>query len=105
MHIKYVAISLLPTYFIFCLQVGDVVTPIYQRFKFPLHPDPTREDLPKHMYDNNALQTGIGYQVPLGMGRVKTRPEIWPDPRVFWPTRPDPGNFFKDPSQPVIIFS
>jgi len=43
--------------------VGDVVTPIYQRFEFPLHPDPTREDLPKHMYDNNALQTGIGYQV------------------------------------------
>ena len=47
-----------------CLQVGDVVTPIYQRFEFPLHPDPTREDLPKHMYDNQALQTGIGYQVP-----------------------------------------
>ena len=64
MHIKYVAISLLPTYFMIYLQVGDVVTPIYQRFEFPLHPDPTREDLPKHMYDNQALQTGIGYQVP-----------------------------------------
>ena len=52
------------SYFMICLQVGDVVTPIYQRFEFPLHPDPTREDLPKHMYDNQALQTGIGYQVP-----------------------------------------
>ena len=41
----------------------------------------------------------------VGMGRVKTRPEIWPDPRVFWPTRPDPNNFSKDPSQPVVIFS
>ena len=41
----------------------------------------------------------------LGMGRVKTQPEIWPDPRVFWPTRPDPNNFSKDPSQPVVIFS
>ena len=29
------------------------------------------------------------------MGRVKTRPEIWPDPRVFWPTRPE--QFFQGP--------
>ena len=38
------------------------------------------------------------------MGRVKTRPEIWPDPRPFWPTRPNPSHFFMDPSNPKKFF-
>ena len=31
----------------------------------------------------------------IGMGRGKTRPDIWPDP----------SNFLEDPSQPVVILS
>ena len=38
------------------------------------------------------------------MGRVKTRPEIWPNPRPFWPTRPDPSHFFMNPSNPKKFF-
>ena len=43
--------------------VGDVLTPAYQYFEFPLHPDPTRNDLPRHMYDNQCLKNGNAYQV------------------------------------------
>ena len=42
------------------------------------------------------------FDYKLGMGWVKTRPEIWPDPRPFWPTRPKP--FFYEPEQPEEIF-
>ena len=44
-------------------EVGDVLTPTYQYFEFPLNPDPTKEDLPLHMYDNNCLKSGNSYQV------------------------------------------
>ena len=37
--------------------VGDVVTPRYSYFEFPLYPDPTKEELPRHMYDNDCLKT------------------------------------------------
>ena len=40
----------------------------------------------------------------IGMGWVKTRPEIWPDPRPFWPTRPDPNYNFENPSNPRYNF-
>ena len=40
----------------------------------------------------------------VGMGRVKTRLEIWPDPRPFWPTRPDPNYNFENPSNPRYNF-
>ena len=43
--------------------VGDVLASIYQYFEFPLNPDPTVNDGPKHMYDNSALKSGNGYQV------------------------------------------
>ena len=43
--------------------VGDVLKPAYQNFEFPLYPDPTKSDLPKHMYDNDCLKNGNGYQV------------------------------------------
>lgn len=43
--------------------VGDVLTAYYQYFQFPLHPDPTSDDKPAHMYDNCALKTGETYQV------------------------------------------
>ena len=42
---------------------GDVLTPVYQRFEFPLEGDPTAADLPKHMYNNTVLKTGNTYQV------------------------------------------
>ena len=45
--------------------VGDVLKPTYQNFEFPLYPDPTKSDLPKHMYDNDCLKNGNGYQVQL----------------------------------------
>ena len=45
--------------------VGDVLVPSYQYFEFPLHPDPTKDDLPKHMYDNSCLKNGNTYQVIL----------------------------------------
>ena len=44
-------------------EVGDVLKPAYQNFEFPLNPDPTKSDLPKHMYDNDCLKNGNGYQV------------------------------------------
>ena len=40
----------------------------------------------------------------LGMGWVKTRPEIWPNPRPFWPTRPDPNYNFENSSNPRYNF-
>lgn len=43
--------------------VGDVLVPVYQLFRFPLDPDPTRPDRPLHMYNNTALSTGNSYQV------------------------------------------
>ena len=43
--------------------VGDVLAPAYQYFEFPLYPDPTKEDLPRHMYDNHCLKNGNSYQV------------------------------------------
>ena len=43
--------------------MGDVLAPAYQYFEFPLHPDPTQNDLPKHMYDNDCLKNGNAYQV------------------------------------------
>ena len=52
---------------------------------------------------SNSLDSICNYilhTLILGMGRVKTRPEIWPDPRPFGPTRPDPSNFLKNPSNP-----
>ena len=45
--------------------VGDVVTPIYQYFEFPLYPDPTKEDLPRNMYDNYCMKIPQGYQVKI----------------------------------------
>ena len=44
-------------------EVGDVLFPTYQYFEFPLYPDPTKEDLPLHMYNNNCLKNGNSYQV------------------------------------------
>ena len=44
-------------------EVGDVLFPTYQYFEFQLYPDPTREDLPLHMYNNNCLKNGNSYQV------------------------------------------
>ena len=38
--------------------VGDVVTPYYRYFEFPLNPDPTKEGLPRNMYDNDCLKSG-----------------------------------------------
>lgn len=43
--------------------VGDVLVPYYQKFVFPLRPDPTLADRPKHMYNNSALTTGNSFQV------------------------------------------
>ena len=40
----------------------------------------------------------------VGMGRVKTQPEIWPDPMPFWPTRPNPNYNFENPSNPRYNF-
>ena len=42
---------------------GDVLTPVYQRFEFPVNPDPTSPSKPLHMYNNSALKTGNTYQV------------------------------------------
>ena len=39
--------------------VGDVVTPLYRYFEFPLNPDPTKEGLPRNMYDNDCLKSGV----------------------------------------------
>ena len=46
--------------------VGDVMLPAYQYFEFLLNPDPTKEGLPRNMYDNDCLKIGGGpgvYQV------------------------------------------
>ena len=41
--------------------VGDVMLPNYQYFEFHLNPDPTKEGLPRHMYENHCLKkTGAG---------------------------------------------
>jgi len=42
---------------------GDVMVPTYQFFMFPLHPDPTDDTKPLHMYNNSALTNGNAYQV------------------------------------------
>eukprot|EP00755_Sulcionema_specki_P035290 Sspe_Gene.104612::Locus_81227_Transcript_4_5_Confidence_0.583_Length_1223::g.104612::m.104612 len=42
---------------------GDVMVPIYQRFEFPLRPDPTSDEKPLHMYEHTALKNGNSYQV------------------------------------------
>jgi len=42
---------------------GDVLVPVYQRFEFPLRPDPTNSSKPIHMYNNTVLKTGNTYQV------------------------------------------
>ena len=38
--------------------VGDVMRPHYQYFEFPLNPDPTKDGLPRPMYDNDCLKRG-----------------------------------------------
>ena len=55
-------------------------------------------------FDYMRLKVKILQMEKLGMGRVKTRPEIWPDPRPFRPTRPDPSQFFVNPSNPKKFF-
>eukprot|EP01060_Flectonema_neradi_P000680 TRINITY_DN10426_c0_g1_i1.p1 TRINITY_DN10426_c0_g1~~TRINITY_DN10426_c0_g1_i1.p1 ORF type:complete len:369 (+),score=67.35 TRINITY_DN10426_c0_g1_i1:50-1156(+) len=42
---------------------GDVMVAVYQKFEFPLNPDPTDASKPKHMYDNKCLKNGNSYQV------------------------------------------
>eukprot|EP00756_Hemistasia_phaeocysticola_P012165 Hpha_TRINITY_DN15176_c0_g22::TRINITY_DN15176_c0_g22_i1::g.127836::m.127836 len=42
---------------------GDVMVPVYQKFEFPLKPDPTDASKPLHMYANTALKSGNTYQV------------------------------------------
>merc|ERR1712118_293219 len=39
---------------------GDVPVSYQTYFEFPLHPDPTAQDLPKHMYHNNVLYQQVG---------------------------------------------
>lgn len=42
---------------------GDIPVATYQRFEFPLRPDPTERGRAKHMYDNSCLKSGNTYQV------------------------------------------
>lgn len=44
-------------------KTGDVMVATYQKFIFPLHPDPTDDSKPLHMYNNSALTSGNKYQV------------------------------------------
>ena len=39
----------------FATEAGDVLTPYYQYFEMPLYPDPTRDDLPRQMYNHSGL--------------------------------------------------
>ena len=49
-------------------QVGDVLTPFYQYFEFPLNPDPTKEGLPRNMYDNDCMK--LGFWIDDGVGKI-----------------------------------
>ena len=40
----------------------------------------------EHIFDNKV-----------GLGRAKTRPEIWPVGHGFWVARPDPGHIIEGP--------
>ena len=35
--------------------------------------------------------------VMIGLGRAKTRPEIWPVGHGFWVAQPDPGHIIEGP--------
>ena len=39
----------------------------------------------------------FSFYYELGLGRAKTRPEIWPVGHGFWVARPDPGHIIEGP--------
>ena len=48
----------------FATEAGDVLTPYYQYFEMPLYPDPTRDDLPRQMYNHTGLKITVNDPPP-----------------------------------------